>query len=455
MLRSEKPGLPDDFLNPPPRIPTPDYISNRTPREVEQQRQRTSLARLSSWIAPRPAPRAPSPPFSSTQDLELGINVPKFRSIPTVEIEQVPRGDSAPVIKSLRDISSPAPRYRPSPPRLDSAPLTLSNADPVQGASPVVAPLAPATPERLLASPIPQSPPPQSPLPLTPPPPPRSPTPGTPDSPASAVTTRPLRPVTDISLASYYKTNRNSLASSIGPPPKVFGREQTDSPIYGLNGILQQLPTLTQPEGTPTPPRRSSNASFDQLLKEQQALDNSIRLLQLFSPQDGMSFMDTTEDNASSLPPRAIKAEESDRLTVQSSTQSQSRVHLDSMSARSEFSLSVFPDPPEGADAPVVRVRRIVEGPRSPLSFQDRFSSVDPPNENDENDGGNNDLPSTARLDSMATQYDVTSFIGGLSNPLSDAQVVSFTRDSTIVDKPGPSLRPLLLPTTAQEVQSG
>ncbi|KAH8835158.1 hypothetical protein DL96DRAFT_1729598 [Flagelloscypha sp. PMI_526] len=423
--------------------------------ELKSEGEAVSLV-FPPGLLPRPAPPDPNqvPVLTKRHDIELGMTLPS-RPAPRFAIDvNVPRQMAAPVVRSPRDwddsaAAPPSPARSPrrgalrTPTALTPTNQTLtipstSRQPEFETPSPLLLPMQPLPPP----SAPPESPPPQRPLE-----PPTLMIPSTPgsrpeSSGSSFIAAAPdfksdlgidgegARPVTDISLASYYRTEPNSPLTSMKPPPSLRDVERQDSPIYGLNGIVRNLP---QEDGEPAPgtPVRASGSSFDQLLKEQQALDNSIRMLKLFSPRD--TVVSTSSEETALPAPKAPALKSAGRASG-------------SDALTSEFSLSVFPDPPEPAET-ITRARRVVVGPRSPLG-QDQFPNTD------------STLGEPAgRLDSAITQYEITSFI---ANPQEDESRNNTLTKTEVAQRPSVAaasapqlLRPLLLNTSVvPEVQS-
>ncbi|KAF8215942.1 hypothetical protein K438DRAFT_1954621 [Mycena galopus ATCC 62051] len=233
------------------------------------------------------------------------------------------------------------------------------------------------------------------------------------------------RPFTGVSFASYYGMASNSRLTMPNISPDDV--RNTDSPVYGLNGIV--APGPAEPESPILSRRPPSLNSFDELLRQQTELDKSIAALRLFSP--------TTADQ---------------RTTSVSSGKSTSN--------RSEFSLSIFPDPPPVDRSsvlpetlplgrarkpafPLSRARRQSQVPHSAVSISGMM-------------GDDGDLSTPMRFDSQATQYDVTSFIGDLTNPSNEPKApvpapagILFSSGTASV-----SLRPLLLSSASPPITS-
>ncbi|KAJ4494392.1 hypothetical protein C8R41DRAFT_919356 [Lentinula lateritia] len=217
------------------------------------------------------------------------------------------------------------------------------------------------------------------------------------------------RTSTGVSLR-YYGVGHDSLMSYPNPSFMVNDESSlkssgTDSPIYGLDGIVKQQKNRNSAGSSLRPPRRPSVSSFDELIQQQAELDRSIAALRLFSPPT--SFAEA--ENPSAGIPDGTSLSTTNNRTVST---------LTSSSVRSEFSLSIFPDPPI-ADFPLrasfstMRANRTKRQSRRDLPTSFDNVSLDVPS-----------LPDTPMrlapgrsFGSNATQYDVTSFIGHLTRP--------------------------------------
>ncbi|KAJ7675359.1 hypothetical protein B0H17DRAFT_133913 [Mycena rosella] len=365
----------------------------------------STISRLSSWINVRRPPQCNSgeQKLWNTGDAEMGISTEMRASTPDGSVEEGPMSPAVNVSDEQR-----------------RAPLTVNTTERQNS--------APLTPMLEL------------------------PTPST------------SRPFTGVSFASYYGMASNSRLTL---PGAVRGDDSrnTDSPVYGLNGILTpagpaapESPILSRrPPSSPPPPespsdQRDSLNSFDELLRQQTELDRSIAALRLFSP--------TTTVMSIPSPPDAPKLSSADVNSRSFSVSSNK-----SVSNRSEFSLSIFPDPPPAESVlpeslstgsgrardppfPTARTRRQSRIPRSAISTKD----------------GTEDL-SVNRFDSAGTQYDVTSFIGDLMIPgssepkmgvLGEVAETESDMESPVISTatPGPALRPLLLSSAAPSITS-
>ncbi|KAJ7193357.1 hypothetical protein GGX14DRAFT_701210 [Mycena pura] len=278
------------------------------------------------------------------------------------------------------------------------------------------------------------------------------------------------RPYTGVSFASYYGMATNSRLTMPGITPGD-GTRNTDSPVYGLDGIIPpsgsaapESPILARRPSSPliAPPspllaqqQRDSGNSFDELLRQQRELDKSIAALRIFSP---------TNTTVSLEPLAEPETKQSDRSVSMSSGN------------RSEFSLSIFPDPPvdrssvlpdtlmrKGRDAPMPlrvgrRSRRQSRIPRSAVSTKDAEGLFVPASSAHASSG------------SAGTQYDVTSFIGDLTTPGPTNESKTSILDD-VLEKPESentespvitpatsgstvSLRPLLLSSAAPSITS-
>ncbi|KAF7303224.1 hypothetical protein MKEN_01286200 [Mycena kentingensis (nom. inval.)] len=297
------------------------------------------------------------------------------------------------------------------------------------------------------------------------------------------------RPFTGVSFSSYYGMAGSSRLTmpTISPPETT---RNTDSPIYGLDGIIRgpsvpsapESPILAKPivVGLPPSPRpvapavssedslivpptpsprpppspslapsiidqRNSSNSFDELLRQQTELDKSIAALRLFSPSSPVESAPTQlllQPPMPEVPEAPVTARESKFTDPRSMSMS---------SNRSEFSLSIFPDPPLVANdlpaslLPMPRARRQSFVPRSAIDSQATA------------DGSITASPAHTRFNSQGTQYDVTSFIGDLTIPgvskgsglydVSERPETSSQSDieSPVITSVQPSLRPFLL----------
>ncbi|KIK71151.1 hypothetical protein GYMLUDRAFT_33285 [Collybiopsis luxurians FD-317 M1] len=253
------------------------------------------------------------------------------------------------------------------------------------------------------------------------------------------------RPSIGVSLRYYGVESRMSF-----PNPTFWGNDAssyqssgTDSPVYGLNGIVnKRKQDRISTDSVLTSNRRPSMSSFDELIQQQAELDRSIAALRLFSPPEpsiGEPQTQPLEVQSENLPtdaptPGAVTSPE----TANSNNRTLST--LTSSSARSDFSLSHFPDPPAvdfngspRASLNTMRAKRRSKFLRRDVPTSFDTGSVDAPS-----------IPSSPtrlvpgrQFDSSATQYDVTSFIGNLTSP-------SLTKatESSEIGSP-PSLRPL------------
>ncbi|KAF5390212.1 hypothetical protein D9757_002801 [Collybiopsis confluens] len=219
------------------------------------------------------------------------------------------------------------------------------------------------------------------------------------------------RPSIGLSLRYYGVESRMSF-----PNPAFWGNDAssgTDSPVYGLNGFVNKRShNRNSADSILSSNQRPSVSSFDELIEQQAELDRSIAALRLFSPPAPSiesAVAEDTSPNATFMP--SVTAPSGNNRTIST---------LTSSSARSEFSLSIFPDPPavdfSGTSRASFNTMRAKQ--RARPSRRDVPTSFDT---------GSADIPSVPssptrlvpgrQLDSNATQYDVTSFIGHLTSP--------------------------------------
>ncbi len=214
---------------------------------------------------------------------------------------------------------------------------------------------------------------------------------------------------------------RTSGADFVMPPTPVSSARLTDSPIYGLSGVIRPARRPPSP-AEQTQPIDDPYTYFDQsarssgisgLLRQQAELDRSIAALKLFS--------------------EITEASESQRSSVET-------VVLDTpkpvSASQSDFSLSIFPEPPWGR-ASVDTVRRsaptqadadinAAAADLASLGEQD-FGLLAPPVMLGASGDHSRSLSipfsetgdvetsgRSPRTDSAGTQYEITSFIGGM-----------------------------------------
>lgn len=207
--------------------------------------------------------------------------------------------------------------------------------------------------------------------------------------------------------ASVYTTDAGTIRTERVTMEPLPARNATDSPIYGLNGIIQNL-QLDKIKKVPETDITSARSSMDYLVRQQRELDQRMADLRAFS----------TSTNSTS--PRVISG-----------------------SMQSDISLSNFPKPPF-ADSLIESKDKAFPGATDSMAFSAmsdnslmvddiQFQLVPPPvlpaamAEAPER-GRKVSVPSiaresldsalggsgrAARMDSQGTQYDVTSFIGG------------------------------------------
>ncbi|KAF9270356.1 hypothetical protein L218DRAFT_29755 [Marasmius fiardii PR-910] len=189
---------------------------------------------------------------------------------------------------------------------------------------------------------------------------------------------------TDFSLSYYGATQPRDSGLSLDTHPPISKRDSrlgAESPVYGLNGIVNQSNARKS---------QTSFSSLDELLRQQNELDKSIANLRLFSTQATLGVPDSGRVVSSdSKPPRT-----------------ESRT-FSSTSNPSVFSLSVFPDPPKFSESErTFHTSRVstLRTKRNTLSISQRDTL---------HNNGFVSRPQPGRLDSAGTSYDVTSFIGG------------------------------------------
>ncbi|KAF5377505.1 hypothetical protein D9615_005282 [Tricholomella constricta] len=257
------------------------------------------------------------------------------------------------------------------------------------------------------------------------------------------------RPWTAVSIPSYYGMEQFSAAQTLPPPPGIVARD-TDSPVYGLNGIM----TRSQEQGKLSRPH--SSISFDELLRQQTELDQSIAALRLFSSET-TSAPDMLSPQPPATAPLPSKASGSPKTRSNSvSTNSYLGRKPDSASNRSDFSLSIFPEPPavKSAALPVsTKLERLVGRARMLRGESTEAAEAVPIKVTGEDflslPVSPTQFEETSRFQSAGTQYDVTSFIGGLTLPIRGS---SLTTGSELAPVTGTGLA--TAGTTLSDVES-
>ena len=213
---------------------------------------------------------------------------------------------------------------------------------------------------------------------------------------------------------------------------------RTDSPVYGLNGIVRGIPPsqerkLRRVSSLPSVAAASDNgtvSSLEFLLQQQTELDKSIAALKLLSPRSSLA----TQKPA--IPPSPVTSLATPRPYVSRKTTDSTLSRAESsFSGKSELSLRDFPEPPNKnaateiapgarfAFAGVAGVQR-----RRSDSFPLGIPSTTLSELLTPTGISNAQQQSHERLGSHGTQYDVTSFIGGSYFPI--------LRPSLVVHRP-------------------
>ncbi|KAJ6503276.1 hypothetical protein C8R47DRAFT_1316526 [Mycena vitilis] len=357
---SQQPSKAEESMFSPPVEETPVIQIGRAVVTPEGSRE-SMLSMLSAWINVRKAPRPNSgeQKLWNSGDAELGISTEMRGKTPASSVAESPQ------VQVFEDVQRP--------------------------------PLAVNTKDSLMIPPTPNA------LEVTTP-------------------TSVNRPFTGVSFASYYGMATSSRLTMPAVTPGDDARN-TDSPIYGLNGIINpagpadpESPTLSRrpPSSSLAPPSpsagRESVNSFDELLRQQTELDKSIAALRLFSPTTTLMSLPAPPD-----PEPEPESKSNDRSMSMSSGKS--------MSNRSEFSLSIFPEPPpvESAVIPAESIPALMgrarDPPFPPRAPRTRMQSQVPHSVDIDSLSVPVSPAYNNRFDSAATQYDVTSFIGDLTSP--------------------------------------
>ncbi|RDB28900.1 hypothetical protein Hypma_015388 [Hypsizygus marmoreus] len=259
------------------------------------------------------------------------------------------------------------------------------------------------------------------------------------------------RPWTEVSISSYYGMERGVNTSL---PPAILSRE-TDSPVYGLNGIISRSRV---PEAASRP---LSNLSFDELLRQQTELDKSIAALRLIPSGASSPIPESQPEVADPLPSKAS----GNPITRSTSLSTNSYLGRkpESVSNRSDFSLSIFPEPPVADVEPMATSRRLEMFAGRPRTQHQRTSPVDMaldsiPGIVAEDEKAS--LPvspsrseNNVKFDSAGTQYDVTSFIGGLTGPTSGTMLLTGSMTLSDVESEDEST-PKIVPVNLSITQS-
>ncbi|KAG5654773.1 hypothetical protein H0H81_003781 [Sphagnurus paluster] len=235
-----------------------------------------------------------------------------------------------------------------------------------------------------------------------------------------------------LTAPSIYSTYETEPFSTLDFPPPPGITQTPTTPVYGLDGILERTREQVQESR-----RTYSNTSFEELLRQQTELDKSIAALRLFSTSTE-SFPNTGVTSNTDVPtpppiPTYIPLRGGSSFKGRSnsaSTASYLGRKPDSASNRSDFSLSIFPEPPVvvSEDFPVSsRLERLVGRARTRREAPNTLTSdMVPIRVRDEETPSLPVSPTlyegTRRLDSnIGAHYDVTSFIGGLTLPRGSA----------------------------------
>jgi hypothetical protein len=243
------------------------------------------------------------------------------------------------------------------------------------------------------------------------------------DIPSSSVTSSAIDPITQGISEGFSSPTVRVPSSSVNDngksstPTAAALATAPDSPTLPPDGI-RETGEINRPSRRENPMSDGSIVSsrlsgFDDLLRERDELDRNIAAVRaMYVPgQGGELLRGASPDTASDHPERGRFRESS--TTAYGPT---------SASGRSEFSLSVFPEPPQ---VPMIAGNLRRSGLRSstvpaPTPTQSTYSIGEQaplPVSTTEDDNVANSA-SGRRTESAATHYDVTSFIGGVSTIL-------------------------------------
>ena len=195
------------------------------------------------------------------------------------------------------------------------------------------------------------------------------------------------RPVTGVSTLSYYMNE-----VPVTPPPAMVASSaySTSSSVSDQEGTRWDKVTVLSSQSS----SRQSSMDVDEILRRQTALDESIAALRIVSPPAATPDVGAEPAGAS-----------------KSLNDSYRSTKTQSLDARSDFSLSIFPDPPV---APATQVAS---------KYSVDYSINGPVNSSVTTLKTTSGMPSSEALGledrrmpaSNPTGYDVTSFIGGVS----------------------------------------
>ncbi|KIK95381.1 hypothetical protein PAXRUDRAFT_827075 [Paxillus rubicundulus Ve08.2h10] len=226
----------------------------------------------------------------------------------------------------------------------------------------------------------------------------------------------PAAPVLSPSPGSHQPSSGRAVIMTAPPDSHTL-----DSPIYGLGGIIR--PPAPRPPGETS---RDSGISSEELLRQQKELDKSITTLKLFSRRTSASSSSSqvgtpNTDSDVSLshfplpswltPPMVSLPGPSSRLPSIMRMREDRRARL---SAAAVPSIAVSEEllPPPKILAPLADI------PSSPRSNSITDSPLP-----DDNESLSAAVGRPPQFDSGGTQYNVTSFIGGLATPGGQRQV--------------------------------
>ncbi|CAE6524382.1 unnamed protein product [Rhizoctonia solani] len=369
-----------------------------------------------------------TPPTGTTTAVD---DTPQFPKMPGPSDPSSSKLRESPIIASYTPATSYAPaESKPVGPRGASTIPTTYSPMVSEAFSPIIAAsLAPVNPLGVRSLPSnPRLRPREEPPSLEPAPP-------APPVPTSAPMRMPSPVLTESPSGTSFRITREygSPSPSLAPVPKaqLNPRQQManygdESPIYGLDGIIQSLGGDLLPDEEFRSQQgslmRGDNAAYSpgaaSFLRKQAELDRSVADLQRLTM------------GRSSLVPQQLYA------LSDSASPSSPSVGQESTSLRSDFTLSNFPSPPAAVlGYPGLSQRNSVAARPGEIDFDDIRFTLAPPRMPAAMDGRQVSFPSTTRGSDISqlqsriaetpdkTQWDVTSFIGGSESrtPLSAA----------------------------------
>ncbi|KAF9532065.1 hypothetical protein CPB83DRAFT_56342 [Crepidotus variabilis] len=238
---------------------------------------------------------------------------------------------------------------------------------------------------------------------------------------------------------SYYSSEPSSPKRRAASPPisaspidiaTAYGVSPPRSPERSLAVIYAEAQALSPFDSQPGS-QQGSITSFDELVRQQNELDKSIAALRLLSTQSMVTSVVVTPDEEQ---PGGESSSYPSKKSVLTNSFSTSKG--DGSPSRSEFSLSIFPEPPlvKSEDTsreiptapPVLRRKAFTDSIPPPLQIVPESATVSSATLSQLNTGNE-------RFNSAGTQYDVTSFIGDLSGAPASSVLMQRTSQGELI----------------------